>query len=433
MTNSLEDEVRKVLEKMGDEQEPETKIAGSQTSEEIQDVYVFVVREGREETEESQVIESIPPTKRTQRFEYSTLWIVLLCSLPMLMSIAVQLFVLFNPPIATVLLVPRSQTVSLSGTLQLGRIIAPITLSQSTTALTTGKGHQDTRSAQGTVTFYNGELNNATIAAGTILTSSQAVQIATDEVAVIPAADPTANPPVFGRVTVSAHAVNPGARGNIPAYDINQACCFASVIAKNTTPFTGGQDERNFQTVAKYDIDTTVTALRTTLSESMQGALQGQLKPQEQLHILPCAPTVTSDHLIGQEATNVKVTVSETCSAVAYDNDVLVTKATDLLTHQARQHLGAGYSLFGQARVTITQATITRTTTILIFTCQGLWVYALSQEAQQHIKHLIAGKPRQEAIKLLLSLPGIEQASIVWDEHTRLPKNVDTFHFVILV
>lgn len=433
MTMNLEGEVQTVLETMGDEQEPEIGIPESQISEDTQDIYVFIVRKGIEEPEDSQIIESLAQTKTTQRFEYSTLCTVLLCSLPMFLSIAVQVFVLFNPPIAAVLLIPRSQTVTLSGTLQLGWVIAPMTLSQSTTTLTTGRGHQAQRSAQGTVTFYNGELNNVTIAAGTLFSSSRGVQIATDQDGVIPAADPTANPPVFGRVTVSAHAINPGASGNIPAYDINQACCFASVIAKNTTPFTGGQDERNFQTVAKSDLDTTATTLRTTLSVSMQGALQGQLKPQEQLYILPCAPTVTSDHLIGQEATNVKVTVSETCSAVAYNNDVLVTKATDLLSHRARQHLGTGYSLFGQARVTITEATVTRTTTTLIFSCQGLWVYALSQEAQQHIKHLIAGEPRQEAIKLLLSLPGIERASIVWDEHTKLPKNVDNIHFVILV
>ena len=62
-----------------------------------------------------------------------------------------------------------------------------------------------------------------------------------------------ANPPSYGHVAVAAHAVNPGARGNIPAYDINLACCASSVLAKNTEAFTGGQDERDFPTVRQED------------------------------------------------------------------------------------------------------------------------------------------------------------------------------------
>src|SRR2546423_15308488 len=141
----------------------------------------------------------------------------------------------------------------------MGRLLNPITLSQSATAGTTGKGHQDSTKATGTITVYNGQFTSQTIQAGTILTGADGVQIITDQDAPIPAA----NPPIFGQVTVSAHAVQAGSKGNIPAYDINSACCFASVLAKNPDNFTGGQDERNFPTVAKADIASTATPLKT--------------------------------------------------------------------------------------------------------------------------------------------------------------------------
>src|SRR5439155_15531250 len=115
----------------------------------------------------------------------------------------------------------------------------------------------------------------------------------------------------------SAHALYPGSSGNISAYDINEACCATAIKAINATSFRGGQDERNFQTVAKNDITRVATPLKSTVMQSMRGALQGQVQPQEQLFILPCTPTVISDHSIGAEATQVKVTISETCSAVA--------------------------------------------------------------------------------------------------------------------
>src|SRR5205085_4120562 len=127
------------------------------------------------------------------------------------------------------------------------------------------------------------------------------------------------------------HASTPGSHGNIQALDINGVAS-SSLFVKNLEPFTGGQDERSFQTVNKSDIDKAVSPMKSTLTQGMQGALQGQLKPNEQLYMLPCAPMITSDHQPGDEATKVTVTVSETCSAVAYDNGQLQREAMRLMT-----------------------------------------------------------------------------------------------------
>jgi VCBS repeat-containing protein len=350
-------------------------------------------------------------------------------------TLAFQLYCIANPPIATITIMPKSQTVTLSGTLQLGRVLPPLTLSQSQTAPTTGKGHQDAKQAQGAITFYNGLFTSQTISQGTILTGTSGIQVVTDQDASIPAA----NPPIFGQVTISAHAINAGVSGNIPPYDINQACCANAVLAKNTTPFHGGQDERNFQTVAKADLATTASPLKTAVAQSMRGALQGQVQANEQLQMLPCTPTVSSDHQSGQEATQVKVSVSETCSAVAYNSQELERKATGLLTRQAVQKVGVGYSLFGEVHVKVTQTSVTHTPTPLVFLsfkAHGTWIYGLSQKAQEQIKHMIAGKTTQQAVTLLASSKGIEQVSIRFTgfgDNTRLPKNTGYIHLTIFV
>jgi len=439
MTNRLEDEVQRIVVCIDNEDQnnkerepPETTEQEPEPDETIHIHYfpdaIVILKDNAETPQQGNVVDStLVQTKQPPVFiayAICSFYLFLIFS-----CIAFQVYEILNPPIATVTIIPKSQQVTLNGTLQLGRVLQPLTISQSQITATTGKGHQDARSATGFITFYNGQLNNVTIAAGTILTASNGAQIITEQDATIPAA----SPPIEGQITVSAHAANTGLSGNIPAKAINEACCAISVLAVNRTQFYGGQDERNFQTVAKNDIHEVTSTLKPEVTQSMRGALQGQVQPQEQLFLLPCTPTAISDHSIGTEASEVKVTVSETCSAVAYNNVALIAKATELLSRQALQHLGTGYSLFGIVQVSITQATITRTTPTILFSCQGTWVYGISPDAQHSIKLLIAGKPRVEAIKVLLSLPGIERASIEGEDNSRLPKNITSMHFQIII
>jgi len=163
----------------------------------------------------------------------------------------------------------------------------------------------------------------------------------------------------------------------------------------------------------------------------MQGALTGQTKSGEALVTPTCTPQISADHQIGQEATQVKVMVSETCSGVAYDTQELATKATQLLTTQAIKKLGTGYSVLGDVQVTPNTATVTASHPTIAFTCNGVWVYALSNQAQEHLKDLVKGKTTQDALHLLQSLPGIERVSTSWDVNTKLPKDTQYIHLVI--
>jgi hypothetical protein len=342
-------------------------------------------------------------------------------------AIALQLYLAFNPPVANVTIIPKTQTVTLTGTLQLGRLLPRVKLYQAQTVPTTGKGHQDATRAAGELVVYNGQSTEQEIPSGALFTGTDGVQVATDVTITVPAS----NPPTFGQATVSAHAVNPGARGNIEPGDINATVAIA-VIAKNPASFSGGQDARDFQTVAKADIANAAAPLKTTLASAMQGALQGELKQGEELLSLPCSPTVESNHQIGDKATKVQVTVALTCNGVGYDSQQLKTKAAQLLTYQAERNLGAGYSLLGDIQVTDIRAIFPHTTPVLAFSSRGTWAYGLSVASQEHLKHLIAGRTTQEALRILSSLPGIQSVSIHWDQSTKLPKDARLIHYIFV-
>ncbi len=444
------DEVNRLLAKLDgyhqENTEPEPEPPIPDTQEPIQDVYIrYVFIEREEEEDEGNIIDSTltepdtnvpytppiqPLTKKQARDEKKSLQVGL-CMMSLLLflclaSIAFQVNLILNPPIATIILIPKSQTMSLTATVQLGRILPPTTLTQEKTVPTTGKGHQDAKAATGTVTFYNGSNTPQTVPAGTVFTGNDGIQVATDRDATIPAA----NLPVVGQATVPAHALTANAKGNIQAYDINLAVS-SDLTVKNLANFSGGQDARDFQTVTKQDIANAAAPLKTTLAQSMQGALTGQTKSGEALVTPTCTPTITTDHQVGDEATQVKVTVSETCSGIAYNTQELTTKATQLLTTQASKKLGTGYSLLGDVQVTTTTATVTASRPTIAFTCNGVWVYALSNQAQEHIKDLIKGKTTQDALHLLQSLPGIERVSTSWDVNTKLPKDLSYIHLLI--
>lgn len=439
MTPKYRDEVNKLLAGLDDDEnkqqrKPETELPPS--PEPLREIHFIFVRE-EEEEDTQEIVDSYTSDLDTAPFTTKPapqpasnvargVWLFGL--LVPLFCIAVQLYFMVNPFTVTVTLAARSQQVSLQGTLQLGRVLNPITVSQSQTAPTTGHGHQDAKQATGSITFYNGQPAQQFVPAGTTLTGTDGVQVITDADATIPAG----NPPAYGQVTVPAHTSNSGSAGNIQALDINTTV--QAVFVKNLSAFSGGQDERDFQTVTKTDIDNTASPLKATLAQSVQGALQGQVKQGEQLQTLPCSPTVTSDHQPGQEATTVKVTASETCSGIAYNAQELTDKVTQLLASQEAKKVGAGYSLLGSPQVTVTQASSQNTKVVVSFNAQSVWVYALSSAQQHHIKAIIAGKNTQTALQLVRSLPGIESASLKFSgfgDATRIPKNLNTIHLMI--
>lgn len=282
--------------------------------------------------------------------------------------------------------------------------MSPITISESQTVPTTGHGHQDAARAMGTLTFYNGLSTAQAVQAGTVFTGQDGVQVRLTQTVEIP----TALPPQFGEATAIAAAANPGAAGNIPAFDVSTDLS-SSLTVKNLAAFSGGQDARDFQIVRKTDVDAAASNLRAKVTASMTAALQQQLTPTEQMQKQPCSPTATADHKVGDEAAAVTITVALTCSAIAYDSQQLHALAMRLLNVRVKANLGAGYTLYGSPTVTVMKVDTQNKSVLLTFTCQANWIYQINEAT---IQALVSGKPRLEALQLLKKIPGIRRVSI---------------------
>jgi hypothetical protein len=333
-------------------------------AEDTEPIHVFFVRESEVQQAllDARSVEAEPeapttpqPVTSRKAVTRKTVLSVGIFTICLLISILLVIIPQFVTPQATVTIIPVAKTISATKAITVhARVLPALTLSQSQTVPATGKRHQDAAQAHGTITFYNGLFTIQTVGAGTIFTASNGVPIVTDQPAIIPAG----NPPSYGQVTVLAHAIVAGSQGNIQAYDINQACCATSVLAKNTQDFTGGQNAREYLVVTKADIDQPATILAATLEKSERAALEAQLKPGEALITPPCTEQITTNHKAGEEASSITVSVSETCSSVAYPASDLHRQAIQMLDQEAIRHLGTGYIPFGDTHVTIIHATI---------------------------------------------------------------------------
>ncbi len=297
---------------------------------------------------------------------------------------------------------------------------------------TSGHGHTRAQAAGGTLTFYNAAPYTQTVAAGTVLTGTDGVQLVTDQAALLPAA----NLPTVGMATVPAQAVQVGQEGNIAPLDLNGLCCVAGVSVKNTDAFTGGQFARDYPVVARQDVDEVITQESSPLTQEAQARLQADVRPGEQL-IAPaqCHPGVSTDHPVGSEAAHVTITLTLTCQGEVYDQQAVEQLASAALSTQARTTLGTGYSVQGPITTSITQVATTQAahgTLSLLVGAQGTWSYQFSSAQISQLTKRIAGLPRQEAVRLLKHDAHIQAVSITetWNA-TSIPS--DPAHIQVMV
>jgi hypothetical protein len=311
-------------------------------------------------------------------------------------------------PTTTVTILPSGNMVATTASVQVaGRVLSSVTLTQARTVRATGIGHQDAQAASGAVTFYNAAPFVQTVAAGTLLTGGDGVQVVTEQNAVIPAAAM----PTEGQATVSAHAIQTGAAGNIKAGDIYGACCRDNVFAANGT-FTGGQEARSFPMVTQSDLDNAVRPLKTAIMQSANAAFQAQLQPGEVLAPLDCAITSASDHKAGEQGTQASVTVTAACNAEAYPVQTVQAQATQGLAIAASQQLGNGYVLTGDPHVTVTGASTNGGMLRLTLRVQGTMAYQFGQEQLQAMRSRIAGMDKTQAAAWLVRQKGVKAVSI---------------------
>jgi hypothetical protein len=193
--------------------------------------------------------------------------------------------------------------------------------------------------------------------------------------------------------------------------------------------FHGGQNARNYQAVSQHDMNSTAANLKSSLDVSVQAALQTQVHSDESLLSLPCQQTVTADHQVGEEATQVRVTASETCTGIAYNAATFHDLVTQQQNQQAATQLGQGYALTGSIQTSVQHVTTKNGTITLQVKSSGTWAYQFSQAQQEHLKTLIVGQSKAQAISTLLHVTGVQSVSIDADT---LPASTKGIHLEFL-
>src|SRR6266566_4147250 len=134
MTNKLEDEVRRIVASM-DNEEPNDKEQKAprdteQEPEPEETIHIHYFPDAivilKEDEHTAQVVDSAPLTP--QKISFIPAYAICAFYLFLILScIAFQFYMILNPPLATITIIPKSQTVTLNVTLQLGRLLQPIT------------------------------------------------------------------------------------------------------------------------------------------------------------------------------------------------------------------------------------------------------------------------------------------------------------------
>ena len=304
-----------------------------------------------------------------------------------------------------------------------GRALPAITMSQERTISTTGTAHQAAQAAHGLLTLYNAAPSVQTIEAGTMLTGADGIQVITDQDATIPAAIM----PTEGQTTVDAHTASTGPTSNIRAGDLYGPCCRLNVFVANGA-FHGGQDARTYQTATQQDISSVTSSMKTSLEQSVQAALQTQVQAAETLVTpLTCTSKVIPDHQLGEEAIQVQVMGSETCSGTTYTTQALTTLVTQNATQDATTRLGTGYTTTG-VRTRITA----HGNHELNITSVSLWAYPFTQEQQDSIKAMIAGMSKDKATATLLHMTGVQSVSLTLKNGTTIPTDGHQIHLLFM-
>ncbi len=397
------------------------------------------------EATKSQQSEPLPaqPRRRphTQRKSFILLVLLLVALIGLLIGLTYGLILPLFTPSATVTIVTAAAEQTTTTTIQIvngtadptkqqlaGRTLSSVTMSQEKTIPTTGIAHQDAKAGHGIITFYNAATYAQTIPAGTALVGTDQVQLVTDIDAPIPAAIF----PTFGQASVPAHAAIAGPGGNIRAGDVYGACCRLNVSAVNRA-FTGGQDERSYQIVTAQDINTVATSLKTSLEQSVQAALQTQVQPTETLITpFPCTQKVTPDHQPGEEATQVSITIDETCTGTVYNTQAFTKLTTQIATQDATKRLAMGYTSTG-IHTSITQATPKKQGSIdLQIKSVSMWAYQFNEAQQQAIRAMIAGMSTDKAKAALIHMTKIQSVSITTKNGNTLPTDGQHIHLIFI-
>lgn len=173
--------------------------------------------------------------------------------------------------------------------------------------------------------------------------------------------------------------------------------------------------------VQQSDINTAAGSLISAYRPNPQQVLQRTIRSNERLAGTPqCAPQASANHQAGDQAAQVKVTLSFTCTGEVYDEAGALEMAAGLLSQQAAANPGGAYTLMGKIKTTLTNAVMDSQGTLTVtVSARGIWVYQFTQ-AQQQLATLLGGKSERDAAQLAAAQPGVASVTI------HLPANQPT-------
>jgi hypothetical protein len=278
----------------------------------------------------------------------------------------------------------------------------------------TASGHNLTQgiAATGKLTFTNGSSAPFTVAAGTTFKKANGVVIVTNTSLVIPAAVPGVS---FGTAAVSAHATTVGAAGNLPAQAISGTCCTSQnfITVVNNTPFTGGQDPKDYRFVQQGDVDAAANPLKQPLVQQAWGGVQKQMANGEQLmNGAQCTTSASTDQPVGDKGINVPqatVTVAVKCSGTVYNRQQMLDLVKGQLQKKVDANQGTGYALVGGMQTNMKPQTPKDGMVSFIVDARGVWAYQFTDAQKQALAKQIAGKSVKDATALLQGQKGISK------------------------
>jgi hypothetical protein len=184
-------------------------------------------------------------------------------------------------------------------TIHVRAILLPVQIVQANVAIIpTGERTIPATRARGWLTITNGSSIIETLPAGFTVASASGAQISIDQAVTVPAS----NGETFGRAIAAAHAVQPGAAGNIAALsvDVTEG---TSLYLKNLTAFSGGRDARTERYATRADTDNALAAARSKAKQEIAATHHGVL--------VKCTETVQLE--------TTRATVSWACQYATYN------------------------------------------------------------------------------------------------------------------
>lgn len=353
--------------------------------------------------------------QKTQEERAAERQVTLLCFLFVASFILGSAIAIVTYPTVTITVTPLSKSVTYTTQLPVPiRNLTPVTLTRTAAANTTGVGHQAATNAYGTLTFYNGQFSAQTLPQGSTVTGASGITVVLDQGVTIPAATTLA----VGSATVSAHAVQPGSRGNIQPLAINFAVS-SDLFVKNLSAFSGGEDAKTFRAVAQQDLNSLTAMLKASLTQQMPQSFT--VRADEALALIHCTFQATPNHTAGEEASMVTVKAAETCNGIAYNQDTLQQQATTTFMNTTKP--GTGFQLIGSVKASVINVTL------MTVQMRGLWVYILSQDYQAFLATQIAGDTRAQARTYLLKTGFVIRVTVPQN----LPKDPQHIKFLQVI